>query len=78
MPLGEAIENAHLMLMSEQKILILKHNILRSLVPLTKHYFVNMEEDDKNIKITRKRCNGFVECSGRSVELIYITFLYSG
>ena len=37
-----------------------------------------MEEDDNPFKITCQRCNGFVTFSGRSGELIYITFLDSG
>ena len=35
-----------------------------------------MEEDDNQLKITCKHCNGFVTCSGRSGELIYINFIH--
>ena len=37
-----------------------------------------MEEDSIQFKITCKRCNDFVTCSGMSGEIIYITFLHSG
>ena len=37
-----------------------------------------MEEDNNKLKIAFQRCNGFVTCSGRSVELIYITFIHAG
>ena len=51
---------------------------MHSLVPLVKHYFVTMEEDDNQFKITCQFCNGFVTCKGSSGELIYITFLRAG
>ena len=37
-----------------------------------------MEEDDNTFKTTCQFCNGFVTCSGRSEELLYITFLRYG
>ena len=37
-----------------------------------------MEEDYNQLKITCKIHIGFVTCSGRSGELIYITFLHYG
>ena len=49
-----------------------------SLVPLVKHYFVTMEEDDNQFKITCQSSNGFVTCSGSSGELLYIEFLHYG
>ena len=55
--LGEAIEIAYLMLKSEQHKLTHKSAILRSLVPLINHYFVTMEEDDSQFKITCQCCN---------------------
>ena len=70
MPLGKAIESAYCMWKSEQHRLRPKYNIMRSLVSLVKHYFVNIEEDDNNkFKINCKIFNGFVTCSGRSGEL---------
>ena len=51
---------------------------MSSLVALVKHYFVTMEEDDNKLRITHQHCNGFVTCSGRSVELIYTTFIHAG
>ena len=61
----------------EQQRLTPKYNILRSLVPLVKHYFVTMEEDENKSKITFQCCNGSVICSGRSVELLRINFLHA-
>ena len=37
-----------------------------------------MEEDDNQFKITCQWCNGFVKCSGRSVELLSVTFIHAG
>ena len=51
---------------------------MSSLVPLVKHYFLNMEEDINKLKITCQLCNGFVTCSGRGVELLYINFIHAG
>ena len=51
---------------------------MRSLVPLVKHYFVTMEEDDTLFKINCQRYNYFVTCKGSSGELLYITFLHAG
>ena len=34
--------------------------------------------NDNQLRITFQSCNGFVTCSGRSGELLYITFLRSG
>ena len=66
LPLGESIESAYLMWKSEQHRLTPKYDIMRSLVPLVKHYFVTMEEDDSQLKITCQRCDGFVTCKGES------------
>ena len=33
-----------------------------------------VEEDNNHFKITCKRCNGFVTCKVRNVDLIYITY----
>ena len=55
-----------------------KYDIMLSLVPLVKHYFVTMEEDDTLFKITCQRCNGFVTCKGRIGKLLYITFMHAG
>ena len=49
---------------------------MRSLVPLVKHYFLTMEEDDNKFKITYQRYNGFVTCKGETVEMLYINFLH--
>ena len=78
MPLVEAIGGTYFMWNIEQHILTLKYDILCSLVPPVKHYFLNMEEDDNQLKITRQHCNMFVTCKDRSGELLYITFLHSG
>ena len=75
MQLDESIESAHLTWNSEQHRLTPKNDILDSLVPLVKHYFVNMEEVDNQLRKTCQICNGFVICKGRSGQLIYITFL---
>ena len=53
-----------------------KYDILRSLVPLTNHYFITMEEDNNQFKITCQNCNDFVTCKDRRSELLYITFLH--
>ena len=37
-----------------------------------------MEEDDNQIKITCKLCNGFVTFKVRSAEILYITFIHAG
>ena len=63
---------------SEQHRLTTKYDIMRSLVPLIKHYFVTMEEDNNLFKIICQHCNGFVTCKVSSVELLYITFLHAG
>ena len=55
--LGEAIESDYLTWKQEQHILTPKYDILSSLVPLVKHYFVTMEKDDIQFKITCQRCN---------------------
>ena len=78
LPLGEYIESAYLTWKSEQHILIPNYEIMSSLVPLVKHYFVTTEDDDNKFKITRKYCNSFLTCKGRSGELLYTTFLHSG
>ena len=78
MPLGEAIESDYIMWKPEQHRLAPKYDIMRSLEPLAKHYFVTMEEDYNQLKITCQRCNGFVICSGRSEELLYINFIHAG
>ena len=74
-PLGEDIETAYLTWKSEQHRLTPKYEIICSLVPLVKHYFVNVKEDDTIFKITCQHCNGFVTCFDRSGEILYITFL---
>ena len=63
---------------SEHQRLTPKYDVLYSFVLLAKHYFLTMEEDDSQSKITCQRCNGFVTCSGRSSELLYITFICDG
>ena len=35
-----------------------------------------MEKDNIILKVTCQCCNGFGLCSGRSVELLYITFIH--
>ena len=77
LPLGEAIGIAYLTWKSEQNRLTPKYNILCSLAPLLKRYFVTMKEDDNQFKITCQRCNVFLICKGRSGELLYITFLHA-
>ena len=77
-PLGEDIETAYLTWKSEQHRLTPKYEIICSLVPLVKHYFVNVKEDDTIFKITCQHCNGFVTSKGMSVELLYINFLHDG
>ena len=66
MPLCGAIESAYLMWELEQHILIPKYDILRSLFPLVKHYFMTTEVDDIQFIITCQRCNYFVTCKVRS------------
>ena len=61
----------------EQHILTPKYYILRSLVPNVKHYFMTMEEDGNQFKIICQCCTVVVTCSGRSGELLYITFIRS-
>ena len=63
---------------SEQHRVTPKYDIMCSLVSLVKHYFVTMEEDDNQFKITCQSSNGFVTCSGSSGELLYIEFLHYG
>ena len=62
LPLGEGIESFYILLKSEQQILTPKYDILHSLVPLVNHYFVTMYDDDHQLKISCKRCNGVVTC----------------
>ena len=64
--------------MSKKHRLTPKYNILHLLVTLLRKYFVTMEEDDNQLKITCQLCNGVVTCSIRSGELLDITFLHSG
>ena len=52
LPLGESIESSYLMWKSEQHRLPPKYDILSSFVTLVKHYFVTMEEDNNQFKIT--------------------------
>ena len=40
-----------------------------------KTFFVTMEEDDNQFKITCQPCNGFVTCKCRSGKLLYINFI---
>ena len=77
-PLGKSTAIDHITWKSEQHRLTPKYDILRSLVPLVKHYFVTMVEDDNQLKMTFQRCNGFVTCKGRSEYIIYINFIHSG
>ena len=43
-------------------------------MPLAKHYHVNnVDGGDKPLEFNCQGCNGFVKCSGKSGELIYIT-----
>ena len=78
LPLCESIESAYLVWKSEQHRLTSKHDIMCSLVTPVNQYFVTMEEDGNQFKITCQHCNDFVTCSGSSVDLLYITFLHSG
>ena len=55
--LGESIESAYVMLNSEQHRLTPRYDIMRSLVPFVKHYFVTMKEDDTLFKFTCKIFN---------------------
>ena len=68
--LGEFVEIYYLTGKLEQHRLTPKYNILRSLLPLVKQYFVTMEGGDNQFKITGQCCNGFVTCRGRSGELV--------
>ena len=43
-----------------------------------KTLFITMEENDNQLKSTCQSCNGLVKYSGRSAELLYITFLHVG
>ena len=63
---SEAIESDYLMCKSEQHILTPKYHIMRSFVTLVRQYFVTMEEDDNQLKITCQRCNDFLTYPGRS------------
>ena len=74
---GATIESNHLISKSEQVRLAPTYEILRSLAPLVKQYFVNVEEDDNLFKITCQRCNGFVTCKYKSGKLLYVTFLHA-
>ena len=76
--LGGAIESAYLIWKSEQHRLTPKYDIMRSLFPLVKNYFVTMEEDDTLFKITCQHCNGYVTCKIMSVELLCTTFIHAG
>ena len=51
---------------------------MSSLVPLLKQYNVTMEEDDNELKISYKHCNGFVICYGRIGLQPYMNFIYDG
>ena len=35
-----------------------------------------MDDDDKSIKITFQRCNGYVRYTGKIVQLLYINFIH--
>ena len=63
LPLYEDIESTYLMWKSEQYRIIPKYYILSSLLPLVKHYFVTLEDDDNKFKINCQHSNGFVTCS---------------
>ena len=63
-PENEVYSSAYLIFKSEQHILTCKYGILRSLLPLVKHYFMTMEEDYNQLKITCQRFNVFVTFSG--------------
>ena len=78
LPLGEDIVSDYLMWKLKQHRLTPKYDIMRSLVPLVKRYNVAIEDDGNQLKITCRRCNGFVKFSGRSGELIHIKFLIYG
>ena len=78
MPLGEAIESAYLKWNLEQHILKPKYDIMRSLMPLVKHYFVTTEDDGTTFKITCQCCNDFVTHKVKIGELLYITFFHYG
>ena len=77
-PLGKAIESAYLTWESLQHIITPKYYILSSLATLLKNYFLTMEEEDSKLKLTCQHYNDFVKWYGKSVELIYITFIHAG
>ena len=76
LPIGAAIESVYLTWKSEKHRLTPKCKILRLLVPLIKHYHVDLDDDYKPIKIMCKCCNAFLICSGNSGEILYTTFLH--
>ena len=39
---------------------------------------MTIDEDTNKLIITCKKFNGFEKCKGRSVELLYITFIHAG
>ena len=47
-----------------------------SLVPIIKHDFVTMVEDDTQFKTTSQCCNGFVTCKVSCRDLLYINFFH--
>ena len=62
----------------EQHRLTPKYFILRSFVLQVKHYHVTYVDDDTEpLKITCQPFNVFTLNSGKSEELIYITFLHA-
>ena len=55
-----------------------KYDILRSFVPLVKHYHVTLDDGYKPITFTCQHFNGFVRSSGKSGEILCISFIVSG
>ena len=75
----ESIEGYHITRKSEQHILTHKYEILRSFVPLVKHYHVtDVDDDNKLLKIKYQCCNVYARCDVKSVKLLYITFPCAG
>ena len=75
MHIGEYIESCYLLWKLEQHRLTPKYENFHPFVPLVKQHHVTYAEDNKPLKITCQKCNGFLRCSGSSGEILYITFL---
>ena len=64
-PFVESIESDYITWKPEKHSLTPKYDILSSLLLPVKKYFVTMEKDDNQFKITCQRCNSFVTCKVR-------------